>query len=143
MSFGHGSALAPPSGMSAQSFYRKVLLEAGRPSLDDAKRVTGAVFHALRDRLTPAEADQAAAQLPRPLKLVWWRGDVEGRRPVKLHRKAFYGRVRCEAGLASEREARQATNVVFAALKGQLSPGEADDILAQLPKDLKAVWEDA
>ena len=129
--------------MTAQSFYRKVLLEAGRPSLDDAQRVTSVVFHALRDRLTPAEADQAAAQLPRPLKLVWWRGDVEGRRPVKLHRKAFYARVRREAGLASEREARQATNVVFAALKGQLSPGEADDILAQLPKDLKAVWEDA
>jgi uncharacterized protein (DUF2267 family) len=46
--------------MTAQSLYRTVLLEAGRPSLDDAKRVTGVVFHALRDRLTPAEADQAA-----------------------------------------------------------------------------------
>ena len=51
--------------------------------------------------------------------------------------------MRREAGLASEREARQATHVVFGALKGQLSPGEADDILAQLPKDLKEVWEDA
>src|SRR4029453_2740306 len=58
---GHGSALASSSGMSAQSFSRKVLLEAGRPSLDDAKRVTGAAFHPLRDRLTPVRAAQAAA----------------------------------------------------------------------------------
>ncbi len=129
--------------MNEQSFYRRVLLEARRPSLDDAKCVTGVVFHALRDRLTPAEADQAAAQLPRPLKLLWWRGDVAGRRPVKLNRKEFYARVRREAELASEREARLVTNAVFAGLKEQLSPGEADDILGQLPKDLKAVWEDA
>lgn len=129
--------------MTAESFYNKVFIGSGRPTLDDAQRMTGVVFQALRDRLTPEEADQAAAQLPRPLKLVWWRGDVAGRRPLKMHHKAFYARVRRDAGLASEREARQATRVVFGALKGQLSPGEADDILAQLPKDLKEVWEDA
>jgi uncharacterized protein (DUF2267 family) len=32
---------------------------------------------------------------------------------------------------------------VFAALKAQLSPGEAEDVMAQLPRDLKDVWEDA
>jgi uncharacterized protein (DUF2267 family) len=131
------------SGMTTQSFYRQVLAGTGRLNLEDTKKVTAAVFHALRDRLTPDEADQAAAQLPRPLKLVWWRGEVEGRRPVKIHRREFYARVRREAGLASEREARIATTAVFATLKAQLSPGEADDILGQLPKDLKAVWEDA
>jgi uncharacterized protein (DUF2267 family) len=130
-------------GMTPQSFYRQVLAGAGRPNLEDTKMVTAAVFHALRDRLTPDEADQAAAQLPRPLKLVWWRGEVEGRRPVKMHRREFYARVRREAGLASEREARIATTAVFATLKAQLSPGEADDILGQLPRDLKTVWEEA
>ena len=129
--------------MTAQSFYRHVLIEAGRPSLADARRATAAVFHALRDRLTPDEADQAAAQLPKPLKLLWWEGEVEGRRPVKMHKKAFYERVMGEAELASERETRQVTQAVFAALKQQLSPGESDDILTQLPKDLKSVWEDA
>jgi len=129
--------------MTAQTFYRKVLIETGRPSLADAQRATAAVSHALRDRLTPDEADQAAAQLPRPLKLLWWRGDVEGRRPLKMHRKEFFERVRREAELASEREARQVTIAVFAALKEQLSLGEADDILGQLPKDLKRIWEQA
>jgi len=129
--------------MTTQTFLRQVLAAAGRPTVDDARNVTAAVFHALRDRLTPDEADQAAAQLPRPLKLLWWRGEVDGRRPVKMHSQKFYERVRREAGLASEREARIATTAVFAALKSQLSPGEAEDILGQLPKDLKSVWEDA
>ncbi len=129
--------------MTAQRFYRAVLIGAGRRSLDDAKQVTAAVFHALRDRLTPDEADQAVAQLPKPLKLLWWEGEADGRRAVKMHRREFYDRVMGEAGLASEREARQVTQVVFAALKEQLSPGESDDILTQLPKDLKSVWEDA
>jgi uncharacterized protein (DUF2267 family) len=129
--------------MNAASFYRQVLVEAGRPSVDDARRVTGAVFHALRDRLTPDEADQAVAQLPRPLKLLWWQGEAEGRKPLKMHRRAFYARVQLEAALASERETRHAVHAVFGALKAQLSPGEAEDILTQLPKDLKQVWEDA
>jgi uncharacterized protein (DUF2267 family) len=129
--------------MRAQNFYRQVLIEAGRPSFEDAKRVTAAVFHALRDRLTPDEADQAAAQLPKPLKLLWWEGERAEGRPVKMHRPAFYERVRREAGLASERETRQVIHAVFGALKTQLSPGESDDILSQLPKDIKPVWEDA
>ena len=129
--------------MTAETFYRQVLVEAGGPALDDARRVTGAVFHAIRDRLTREEAEQAAAQLPRPLKLLWWRGELEDSRPVKMHRRQSYARVQREGELASEREARRATYAVFAALKQQLSPGETDDILAQLPKDLKIVWEGA
>lgn len=129
--------------MKAQTFYRRVMLEMGGDSLEDARRATAAVFHTLRDRLTPEEADQAAAQLPRELKLVWWTGEVAGRRPLRLHRQEFYERVRHEAVLASVKEARAVTTAVFAALKDQLSPGEAEDVFAQLPKDLKAVWGDA
>ncbi len=129
--------------MSTLTFYRRVIDETGQTDREAVKRGTAAVFHALRDRLTPEEADQAVAQLPRDLKLVWEEGDAPGRKPVKLHRKEFYDRVKREAGLASVRETRFLTIGVFTALKAQLSPGEADDILAQLPRDLKEVWEDA
>lgn len=129
--------------MKAQSFYRRVLLETDRESLVDARRATGVVLRALRDRLTPEEAADAAAQLPRELKTLWWGSERAGRRPLKMHRSEFYDRVRREAYLASLKEARAVTLAVFAALKEQLSPGEADDILAQLPKDLKTVWEEA
>jgi uncharacterized protein (DUF2267 family) len=125
------------------SFYRRVIDETGQADREAVKRGTAAVLHALRDRLMPTEAAQAAAQLPRPLKEVWSAGDRRDRKPVKMHRRDFYDRVRREAGLRNVREARFLTIAVFAALKEQLSGGEADDVQAQLPRDLKDVWEDA
>jgi len=129
--------------MTTISFYRTVIGETGEADRDRVKRVTAAVLHALRDRLTPDEANQVVAQLPRELKRVWEGGETRGRSPIKMHRREFYSRVRSEADLRSAREARWATVAVFAALKDQLSPGEAEDVLAQLPKDLKEVWEEA
>jgi uncharacterized protein (DUF2267 family) len=101
------------------------------------------VLHALRDRLTAEEADQVAAQLPRELKEIWSEGDAVERQPLKMHREEFFERVKREAGLPSTRQARWSTLAVFAALKEQLSPGEAEDVLSQLPKDLKEVWAEA
>jgi uncharacterized protein (DUF2267 family) len=125
------------------SFYRRVIDETGQADREAVKRGTAAVLHALRDRLTPTEAAQAAAQLPRALKEVWSEGDRRDRKPLKMHRRDFYDRVRREAGLRNVREARFLTIAVFLALKEQLSGGEAEDIQAQLPRDLKDVWEDA
>jgi len=129
--------------MTTQTFYRTVTQTSGERSQEAARRATEAVFHALRDRLTPEEADQVVAQLPIELKEVWWAGEQGERRPLKIHREEFYERVRQEAGLPSIREAHWVTLAVFAALKEQLSPGEAEDVLAQLPKDLKEVWAEA
>jgi uncharacterized protein (DUF2267 family) len=129
--------------MTVQQFYRNVMRTSGEERLDTAKGATAAVLQALRDRLTREEADQVVAQLPAELKRLWEAGDEEGRRPLKMHRDAFYERVQQEAGLRSAREARWMTLAVFAALKEQLSPGEAEDVLAQLPKDLKEIWAEA
>lgn len=128
--------------MTAQSFYRRVM-DIGGVDAATAKRATAAVFHALRDRLTQREADQVFAQLPWELQLVWVAGEKEGRRPLRMNREQFYAKVKAAAGLESRREARTATLAVFAALERQISPGEAEDVHAQLPRDLKEVWEDA
>ena len=129
--------------MTAQAFYRTVIEASGPMDLGEAKRVSAAVMHALRDRLTPREAAQAAAQLPRPLQSVWRYGEAKGRRPVKMHHKEFFERVRGEAGLDSWRDARAFTRAVFHALKLTITPGEAEDIVAQLPSDLKTLWQEA
>jgi uncharacterized protein (DUF2267 family) len=128
---------------TAQGFYRLVMKEAVPMELGEAKRTAAAVMHTLRDRLTPNEAADAAAQLPRALQSVWRYGEARGRRPVKMHRKEFFERVRGEAGLDSWRDARDVTKAVFHALKVTLSPGETQDIVAQLPADLKTVWREA
>jgi uncharacterized protein (DUF2267 family) len=129
--------------MTTQRFYRTVLSAANELDLESAKRSTAAVLHALRDRLTPGEADHAAAQLPIELKEVWRAGEGADRRPRRTHRHEFLLRVQREAGLASSLEAQRVTLAVFAALKEQLSPGEAGDVFAQLPKGLKQLWTDA
>lgn len=129
--------------MTTQSFYRIVMETSGEPGREAVRGAVAAVLHALRDRLTPEEGDQVAAQLPLELKDVWRAGERRPRRPVKMDREAFYARVTADAGLPSTREGRWMTLAVFAALKEQLSPGEAEDVLAQLPKDLKEVWAEA
>jgi len=129
--------------MTAQSFYRTVMDTSHQADPALARRATAVVLHALRDRLTPEEADQVVAQLPLELKTVWEEGEQVERTPLKLKWEAFLERVRRETGLTSAREARWMTLAVFAALKEQLSPGEAGDVLAQLPKSIKEVWVEA
>jgi uncharacterized protein (DUF2267 family) len=129
--------------MKTHEFYQIVLDAAPEQSRDAARRATAAVFHALRDRLTPEEGDQVAAQLSHQLQAVWDSGPRAGRRPTKMHRTEFYERVMEEACLPSVKEARWMTLTVFGALKEALTPGEAEDVLAQLPKDLKEVWTEA
>jgi uncharacterized protein (DUF2267 family) len=129
--------------MTAPTFYRAVMRTSGDDRREVARRGTAAVFHALRDRLTPEESDHVVAQLPTELKRIWRAGEKAGRRPRKMHRTEFFELVRHEMGAASAREARWMTLAVLAALKEQLSPGEAEDVMAQLPKDLKEVWAEA
>ncbi|HEY2991763.1 MAG TPA: DUF2267 domain-containing protein [Methylomirabilota bacterium] len=126
--------------MRPRQMYARVGVEAALDSLDEAQRATAAVLHALHDRLTPDEAAHAAAQLPGELKAMWAGAGPALDRPLKLHRREFLERVREEGGLANSIQAEQATDAVFAALKEQLSEGEADDIMAQLPRDLKWQW---
>jgi len=126
--------------MKARNLYSRVSIEADIGSLEDARHATAAVLRALRDRLTSEEADQAMAQLPQELKRLWASGRPPLRQPVKMHRREFLERVRVDAGLKSQGQAELVTDAVFAGLKEQLSPGEAEDIVAQLPRDLKGQW---
>jgi uncharacterized protein (DUF2267 family) len=126
--------------MKARLLYSRVGVEADIESLEESRRATAAVLRALRDRLTPDEADHAVAQLPRELKGLWAGGLPAAHQPVKLRRREFLDRVGVDAGLKSLNQAEMVTDAVFAGLKEQLSPGEADDIVAQLPRDLKTLW---
>ena len=110
-----------------------------------AEGVTLAVFQELRDRLTPREAADVAAQLSKPLKTLWGSLD-RADRPVRRTEEAeFVGDVRHIAGLADEAEARRAVKAVFGVLQKALGSltgkeGEAWDIYSQLPKGLKNLW---
>jgi uncharacterized protein (DUF2267 family) len=125
--------------MKPRLMFSRISVEADLDSLAKSRQATGVVLRALRDRLTPEEGRHAVAQLPQELKTMWW-ADAAPEVPVKMHRREFVDRVCREAGLPSRRRAEMLVDAVFGALKEQLSPGEADDIQAQLPTDLKGVW---
>lgn len=129
--------------MTTQTFYRTIMKTSHEPDRALAKRATAAVLHALRDRLTMDEADQLFAQLPEELKDIWAAGEAAEREPIKMDREEFSERVMREAGLRSQQDTRWMILAVFAAIKEQISPGEAEDVMAQLPKDLKELWAEA
>jgi uncharacterized protein (DUF2267 family)/CBS domain-containing protein len=110
-----------------------------------AAGIATAVFHELRDRLTPKEAADLAAQLPRSLRRIWSEDDSPGREVRRTRLSEFLLRVRKRAGLSSDREAERATRAVFHALQRRLGgasgwEGESWDVFSQLPKDLKKLW---
>jgi uncharacterized protein (DUF2267 family) len=120
---------------------------AGILHCDEARadKVTYAVFQELRVRLTPDEAADVAAQLPRELKRMWQEGENADRRVQRMHAKEFVARVQGRAELADDREATRAIKAVFRTLQHLLGSrtgkeGEAWDVYSQLPKDLKQVW---
>jgi uncharacterized protein (DUF2267 family) len=110
-----------------------------------AEAVTFVVFDELRSRLTPKEAADVAAQLPKALRRLWLDQEQPGRSVARTHLAEFVGRVRTRAALPDEAEAERSVRVVFGMLQKLLgSPtgkeGEAWDIFSQLPKDLKTLW---
>lgn len=113
-----------------------------------AESVTFAVFQELLARLTPQEAFDVAAQLPPPLKRLWRAEDRPHVPFERIHAEEFVGRVRSRLSIFDDREAERAVLAVFGTLQHALgstdgTEGEAGDILAQLPKDLKALWRSA
>lgn len=120
---------------------------AGRLGCDERRAAdfTFAVFQALRERLTPAEANDVAAQLPTPLKRLWQVGERPGRPVQRTHKPEFVATVRAETGLSTDADAERVVLAVFAVLQrllgsGTGAEGEARDVLSQLPKDLKTLW---
>jgi uncharacterized protein (DUF2267 family) len=111
-------------------------LEGGR---GDAYRALRAVLHALRDHVNVDEAAQLGAQLPELIRGIYYAGWVPSRTPAAADAKAFLDRVAREALLAGDTEAAFTAAAVMRTLRRHVSAGELEDVLAQLPGDLRAV----
>lgn len=130
--------------MKEREFFQQVA-EVLRCDEGRAESVSFVVFQELRERLTPKEAGDVAAQLPARLKRLWLENERADRTVTRTHRADFIGRVRQHATLPDDAEAERSVRAVFGALQRLLgSPtgteGEAWDVYSQLPKDLKQLW---
>ncbi|NUB07261.1 DUF2267 domain-containing protein [Azospirillum sp. Vi22] len=110
-------------------------------SKDTAYASLRAVLHELRDRLTVDEAAQLAAQLPMLVCGLYFNSWKPAANPTRVRTvQEFLDGVRDRAPGHEEIDPDLATRCVFALLARHVSPGEIDDVIQQLPTELRALW---
>ena len=109
-----------------------------------AYRVLRGYFHVLRDRLPVDEAAHLAAQLPHPLRGVFYEGWDPSKAPQTYRdRETFLSRLAEAAQLAGPTEASAAAEAATKVLADRISAGEIDDVLSVLPTAVRAVLQPA
>ena len=100
-----------------------------------------ATLHALRDRLTPEEAVQFGAQLPMPIRGLYYEDWTPTGQPDKIRHKAvFLAPIRDYFRNDWHVEPEEIARAVCKVLATHVSAGEIDDIKQLLPQELKELW---
>ncbi len=129
--------------MDSQTMIRRVMARVGFADPEEADRAIRSVLFALTDTVSHDEVHDMASQLPKEYKdLVM--GRLGERRPVQpMAWSDLVSRVKSELGLETREAAEQVTRSVFATLKDAVSPGEIEDVLQELPLDLRETMRSA
>jgi uncharacterized protein (DUF2267 family) len=94
----------------------------------------------LRDRLTISEAAHLAAELPQLLRGVFYEGFDPDRQPERVRdREAFLERLADQAQLDDTDEAAGVAAAATRVLRRRIAAGEVDDVLSQLPVEIREV----
>lgn len=99
-------------------------------------------LHTLRDRLTPAEAAQLAAQLPLLVRGLYFEGWRPAAEPWKeRHSEGFLARVEHELrGYAELKDPERIVRAVFRLLSRHVSEGEVEQVRQLLPTEVRELW---
>jgi len=124
--------------MTDYEFWKRLQDVLGVEDEEKVHKFGERVLETLSARLTYEEAEDLKAQLPHGLKEIWERHEHEMH---KLDREQFAEKIRTECDLADTEQAEDVIRAVFGVLQEGISPGEARDVEAQLPGDLKPLWE--
>ena len=119
--------------MQYDEFIRSVAQQADI-SWEEAERLTAATLRTLAERISGGEARDLAAQLPLELKPHLTTGLREEAEAFGVD--TFVARVAERAGTDPD-QALAHVGAVFATLRETVTPGELDDIAAQLPDGLR------
>ena len=100
------------------------------------------VLHALRDRLTVAEAVDLGAQLPVLVRGVYYEGWRPAGKPFKYrHREEFFQQVSKGMPDADQSDLEKGIRAVFKILAEQISSGEIQQVKKQLPEVVRELWQ--
>jgi uncharacterized protein (DUF2267 family) len=123
------------------SWVADVARELDTDDYNEAWRALRAYLQVLRDRLTVDEAAQFAAQLPNLLRGVFYEGFDPGHQPVKIRNREEFLERFTERARPITVDPGQAVAGITRALRRHITEGEIDDVLAQLPTEIRALLE--
>ncbi|EME55121.1 DUF2267 domain-containing protein [Amycolatopsis decaplanina] len=103
-----------------------------------AYRMLRAWLHVVRDRLTVVAASRFGAQLPGPLRGVYYEGWTPGHVPTRYDVPGFIARFAGSAGI-TRAEVPPHAAAVTTALALLCSPGELERVAGQLPAGVRAL----
>jgi uncharacterized protein (DUF2267 family) len=117
---------------------------AAELGFEDRERVyhaLGAVLHALRDRLTVAEAADLGAQLPTLIRGQYYEGWNPNGKPVKERsREEFLAHIASAFRGQGEIFPEGVAWAVFKVLEKHVTAGEIGDIKHVLPAHIRSLW---
>ena len=101
-----------------------------------------AVLHVLRDRLSPNEAAEFAAQMPLLVRGIYYEGWTPRERPERMrHGDEFISSVLDRMDWdTSAMEGSEVVNAVFSVMADHISEGEVEDVKSVLPREIKDLW---
>jgi len=117
--------------MDYSEFVDLVQKNSHLPDRGDAERVTRVTLETLGEVLRDSERDKLASQLPKEMKSFLYLRDYD-----LYQLQEFYRRVgaRSDSGY---HDAAERAKAVMAALSQAITPGQMDEVLAELPDEYK------
>lgn len=116
------------------------LCAIGSMSEEEAEQAAVSVLCVLEQRLFGEEASHLEAQLPAKLQELLVRCERHvGRPTTKFGKEEFIQMVVEDLGVDGN-EAERKIRAVFTAVRDQVTEGEIEDVIGQLPADLRELW---
>jgi uncharacterized protein (DUF2267 family) len=123
------------------NIWLKEIMEVLGPDRHRAYQALRAVLHCLRDRLTVDEAAHLGAQLPMLVRGIYYESWHPAGKPDKVRsREEFLAKVSAHFANTRPINAEHATRAVFHVLQHYVDPGEIEEVMGELPTDLKGLW---
>jgi uncharacterized protein (DUF2267 family) len=117
----------------------KEIMEALGSDRHRAYQALRGVLHCLRDRLLVEEAADLGDQLPMLVRGIYYESWQPSATPIKVRSlKEFLDLV--ASRLPGTLDPEQAARAVFQVLEHHVTPGEIEDVVSELPKDIRALW---
>ncbi len=127
-----------------EEWLEELMRELGTSDPHLAQRALRATLHVLRDRLTPQEAIDLAAQLPMLVRGLYFEGWVPRITPIKRSRQQFLEKVRELVDQSDpDADAEPAVRAVFRVLAKHVSAGEMGDVKQVLPHSFGSLFSPA